>query len=63
MVDLLLRLKDWFSGVVDWENAGWYPEYLEKTKCHFGVRLNRRWLKMVDVVFENRYAEELNIER
>jgi hypothetical protein len=51
------------SGIVDWENAGWYPEYWEKTKCHFGVRLNQRWLKMVAAVFENKYGEELEIER
>jgi len=51
------------SGIIDWENAGWYPEYWEYTKCHFGVRLCQRWLKMVDAVFEDRYGEELKIER
>ncbi|KAF4634077.1 hypothetical protein G7Y89_g4030 [Cudoniella acicularis] len=51
------------SGIVDWENAGWYPEYWEYTKCHFGVRLSQRWLKMIEAVFENKYEEELEIER
>lgn len=65
--DLNLRnimVKDGrISGIVDWENAGWYPEYWEYTKCYFGVRLTQRWLRMVDAVFENKYGEELEIER
>ena len=51
------------SGIVDWENAGWFPEYWEYTKCHFGVKLSKRWLKMIDSVFENKYEAELGIER
>jgi aminoglycoside phosphotransferase len=51
------------SGIVDWENAGWFPEYWEYTKCHFGVRLSKRWLKMIEAVFENKYEVELGIER
>jgi RIO-like serine/threonine protein kinase len=51
------------SGIVDWENAGWFPEYWEYTKCHFGVRLSKRWLKMIEAVFENEYEVELGIER
>ncbi|TVY35290.1 hypothetical protein LSUB1_G004842, partial [Lachnellula subtilissima] len=51
------------SGIVDWENAGWFPEYWEYTKCHFGVTLAKRWLKMVDGVFESKYGAELGIER
>ncbi|EPE33411.1 Protein kinase-like (PK-like) [Glarea lozoyensis ATCC 20868] len=51
------------SGIVDWENAGWFPDYWEYTKCHFGARINRRWLKMVEEVFGDKYAEELKIER
>ncbi|KAL3419882.1 hypothetical protein PVAG01_08381 [Phlyctema vagabunda] len=51
------------TGIVDWENAGWFPDYWEYTKCHFGVRLSKRWLKMIEVVFKNEYEEELAIER
>jgi aminoglycoside phosphotransferase len=51
------------SGIVDWENAGWFPEYWEYTKCHFGVRHSQRWLKMIETVFENKYEAELGIER
>lgn len=51
------------TGIVDWENAGWFPEYWEYTKCHFGVTLKTRWLKMIDSVFENKYITEEAIER
>ncbi|KAJ8064451.1 hypothetical protein OCU04_006789 [Sclerotinia nivalis] len=51
------------SGIVDWENAGWYPEYWEHTKCHFGVMIHKRWLKVIEAVFEDKYQEELGIER
>jgi hypothetical protein len=51
------------SGIVDWENAGWYPEYWEYTKCHIGARLTQRWLKMLESVFVDRFHDELKIER
>lgn len=39
------------SGIVDWENAGWFPEYWDYTKAFFVTKLGRRWLKMVDDMF------------
>lgn len=65
--DLNLRnilVKDGrISGIVDWENAGWFPEYWEYTKCHFFMDYADRWLRMVETVFGSRYGEELKIER
>ncbi|KAL2066798.1 hypothetical protein VTL71DRAFT_1222 [Oculimacula yallundae] len=65
--DLNLRnimVKDGkLSGIVDWENAGFFPEYWEYTKCYFGASLIKRWLKVVDGVFDNKYTAELGIER
>ena len=50
------------TGIVDWECAGWYPEYWEYTKAHFAVRYVIRWLAdVVDQVFPG-YREELWIE-
>ncbi|PYH95642.1 kinase-like protein [Aspergillus ellipticus CBS 707.79] len=50
------------TGIVDWENAGWFPEYWEYTKAHYTVRSLKRWLAdVVDVVFEG-YREELWVE-
>ncbi|RMD39295.1 hypothetical protein DV735_g5830, partial [Chaetothyriales sp. CBS 134920] len=53
------------SGIVDWENSGWYPEYWEYTKAHYITKLNRRWLAIVDQLFNQRgnYDRELKIER
>ncbi|KAH8426416.1 aminoglycoside phosphotransferase family protein [Aspergillus melleus] len=50
------------TGIVDWENAGWFPEYWEYTKAHYTVRSVMRWLAdVVDVVFEG-YRDELHVE-
>ena len=39
------------SGVVDWEHAGWFPEYWDYTKALFVTRHNPRWLRMVEEIF------------
>lgn len=50
------------TGIVDWENAGWLPEYWEYSKMHFGARADIRWLAdVVDRVFEG-YRQELWVE-
>ncbi|QKX64195.1 uncharacterized protein TRUGW13939_11368 [Talaromyces rugulosus] len=50
------------TGIVDWENAGWFPEYWEYTKAHYTVRSEIHWLAdVVDRVFEG-YREELVVE-
>jgi aminoglycoside phosphotransferase len=50
------------SGIVDWECAGWYPEYWECTKAHFTVRHTIRWLAdVVDQVFPD-FQDELHAE-
>lgn len=50
------------TGIVDWENAGWFPEYWEYTKMHYTVRSLKRWLAdVVDRVFEG-YRDELEVE-
>lgn len=54
-----------FSGLVDWENAGWYPEHWEYTKAHFVTKYSWRWLRAVDVLFARLgdYSEELEVEK
>ncbi|KAH6875990.1 phosphotransferase enzyme family-domain-containing protein [Alternaria rosae] len=50
------------SGIVDWECAGWYPEYWEYSKMHFTVRHTPRWITdVVDQIFPA-YRDELNVE-
>ncbi|KAF1841896.1 kinase-like protein [Cucurbitaria berberidis CBS 394.84] len=50
------------SGIVDWECAGWYPEYWEYSKMHFTVRHTYRWIAdVVDQIFQT-YCNELQVE-
>ncbi|KAL3468864.1 kinase-like protein [Aspergillus californicus] len=50
------------TGIVDWENAGWFPEYWEYTKAHYSVRSLMRWLaNVIDQAFEG-YRDELVVE-
>ncbi|KAG5787589.1 hypothetical protein H9Q69_013335 [Fusarium xylarioides] len=53
------------SGIVDWENSGWFPDYWEYTKAHYVTKLNKRWLAVVDQVFETfgDFRNDLAIER
>ncbi|EKJ72989.1 hypothetical protein FPSE_06777 [Fusarium pseudograminearum CS3096] len=39
------------SGIIDKENAGWFPDYWEYTKALYVTKVNRRWLSMMDRVF------------
>ena len=49
------------SGIVDWENAGWFPEYWEYTKIHYTTRWKNRFLdEVVEKVFPNYTKEREN---
>lgn len=50
------------SGIVDWECAGWFPEYWEYTRSHFHRELYTDWQALMDAVF-GRWKEELEVER
>ncbi|KAL7764043.1 hypothetical protein ACKLNR_005188 [Fusarium oxysporum f. sp. zingiberi] len=52
------------SGIVDWENSGWFPDYWEYTKAHYVIKLNKRWLAVVNRIFESfgDFALDLEIE-
>ncbi len=53
------------SGIVDWENSGWYPEYWDYSKAHYITKLQRRWLRIIDEVFSQHgdFETELATER
>jgi aminoglycoside phosphotransferase len=54
------------SGIIDWETAGYYPEYWDYTKSMFeGFRWPRRHNEMMQDVFNEfgDYSEELDVER
>ncbi|KAI3320457.1 hypothetical protein HD806DRAFT_538294 [Xylariaceae sp. AK1471] len=31
------------AGIIDWEQAGWYPEYREYFKLYYGVEIDHKW--------------------
>lgn len=58
----ILVEKGKVTGIVDWENAGWFPEYWEYTKAHYSVRSSVRWLAdVIDQIFEG-YRDVLIVE-
>lgn len=40
------------AGILDWEQAGWYPEYWEYCKMHFAAGLDHEWS-------ENNWPDEI----
>jgi hypothetical protein len=53
------------SGIVDWVDSGWFPDYWEYTKAHYVTKLNKKWLAVVDRTFESfdEFKLDLAIER
>lgn len=54
------------SGIVDWETAGWYPDYWEYTKAHYATKPKWRWLKaVIEPTFRDfgDFSEDLDVER
>ncbi|CVK97632.1 uncharacterized protein FMAN_11629 [Fusarium mangiferae] len=60
-------VRGWqLSGIIDWETAGYYPEYWDYTKSMFeSFRWPRRHNEMMSDVFSEfgDYSEELAVER
>lgn len=50
------------SGVVDWECAGYFPEYWEFTKAMKGVMNNAEGERFFWTVFGDKYRSELEVE-
>lgn len=50
------------AAIVDWECAGWYPEYWEFTKAHYNAVYQPEFHQMLDQKM-TRYDEELVAER
>ncbi|GMG04170.1 unnamed protein product [Aspergillus oryzae var. brunneus] len=51
------------SGIVDWECAGYFPEYWESTKAIFGIINNEALEKIMRNAFDEDYGDELDVER
>ncbi|KAK4170693.1 kinase-like domain-containing protein [Triangularia setosa] len=65
MRNILVDESGKLTGVVDWENAGWLPDYWDYTKAYFVTKRNKRWLAVVDEVFRRfgDFKGELQVER
>ncbi|KAF1997655.1 kinase-like protein [Amniculicola lignicola CBS 123094] len=62
MRNILVDDNGKLSGIVDWECAGWYPEYWEFTKAHNQAQYTVRWTAdVMDRVFLG-YRDELKAE-
>ncbi|KAI7759823.1 hypothetical protein LZL87_009146 [Fusarium oxysporum] len=70
LVDKVTRLdgtRGWaVSGIVDWENSGFYPEYWDCTKAQFeGSRWDERWTRALVEVFRplGGFVKEIELEK
>lgn len=41
--NIILSDSHKIEGIIDWEQAGWYPEYWEYCKLLYGVEYNHEW--------------------
>jgi thiamine kinase-like enzyme len=57
----ILLQGDRVVGIIDWESAGWYPQYWEYTSNWFGNRTKSGWQGTLSNFFDT-YPEELKME-
>lgn len=50
-------------GVLDWENAGWYPEYWDFVKTFNALDQRCNWYDYVDKIFPVSYEQEFMNDR
>ncbi|KAI0839737.1 kinase-like protein [Hypoxylon sp. FL0890] len=66
MRNILVDKNGRLSGIVDWETAGWYPDYWEYTKAYYITKLKWRWLRdVIDATFRDLgdFSDDLDVER
>lgn len=56
-------VRDGVLVMMDWGFAGWYTEYWDYTKAHYGAFPSPDWYEMLREAFPVRYDEELEAER
>ncbi|OJJ75748.1 hypothetical protein ASPBRDRAFT_51463 [Aspergillus brasiliensis CBS 101740] len=47
------------TGILDWEHAGWYPEYWEYERAYRHFNDVSGWLDYVDIFLPRKYSEEI----
>ncbi|KAI0139091.1 kinase-like protein [Hypoxylon sp. NC0597] len=66
MRNILVDKNGRLSGIVDWETAGWYPDYWEYTKARYVTKLKWCWLRdVIDATFRDLgdFSDDLDVER
>lgn len=51
--------RDRIQGLLDWELAGWYPEYWEYVKFFDRSTSCKEWKEYADIIFATEYPQEL----
>ncbi|EQL38834.1 hypothetical protein BDFG_00360 [Blastomyces dermatitidis ATCC 26199] len=59
----LLVHRGRLCGIIDWENAGFKPEFWEYTRIVWGYKSDHRLSQDFELAFEKSYKEELEAER
>ncbi len=60
----ILVEDDNIVGIIDWEMAGWYPDYWESTSAWHVYHMDEYWRPEVEKILDaDYYAEELEAEK
>ena len=57
--NILVTYDGHLSAILDWESAGWYPEYWDFTTTLMWQRPGTFWFEIVMALMEGKYSEEL----
>ncbi|RMD44949.1 hypothetical protein DV735_g143, partial [Chaetothyriales sp. CBS 134920] len=65
--NILVAPDGHITGIIDWEYAGWYPDYWEYTKMHYIQNAAPQWKNFYDAIEQQpaitKYPDELACER
>ena len=56
--NILVTYDGHLSAILDWEQAGWYPEYWEYTRALMWQRPGQCWYEIIMALSEGKYLEE-----
>ncbi|KAF8148201.1 kinase-like domain-containing protein [Crassisporium funariophilum] len=60
--NILVKMDGTVTAILDWDSAGWFPEYWEYTKAHFAPYAPQDWVSRIGDI-TGRYEQELEAER
>lgn len=57
--NFLITNKETITGLIDWEYAGWFPEYWDYVKFFDNPTEHSDWKDLADIIFSEHYDHEL----